>query len=211
MDKPAPILDQIYQDYLKQLRKLDLTSLATKIGTATAGNSLFISLFGRPYQISPSRITDPSGQEPIHSVKVVLCRYLLHYPDSEPQGQEWVSYKDFKEAAPFVGGFQNNTERAIAKKFSGRLTALKEACLCLGGEEAGVDWAYQLSMKFVALPHVPILLAFNDADEEFPARCLLLFERRAQRYLDMECLAILAWLLTDYLNECHGEPRQTVM
>jgi Domain of unknown function (DUF3786) len=211
VDKPAPIFDQIYQDYLKQLRELDLTSLAPKIGTATGGGSLFIPLFGRPYQVSPSGVSDPSGQEPIHSVKVVLCRYLLHYPSSEPQGQEWVSYKDFKGAAPFVGGFQNNTERAIAKKFSGRLTALKEACHCLGGEEAGGDWTYQLSMKFTALPHIPILLAFNDADEEFPALCLLLFERRAGRYLDMECLAILAWLLTDYVNECRGEPGQTVM
>ncbi len=211
MDKPAPIFDQIYKAYLKQLKELDLTTLATKIGTATAGGSLLIPLFGRPYQVSPSGVSDSSGQEPIHSVKVVLCRYLLHYPSSEPQGQEWVSYKDFKGAAPFAGGFQNNTERAIAKKFSGRLTALKEACSRLGGEEAGVNWGYQLSMKFAALPHIPILLAFNDVDEEFPALCLLLFERRAERYLDMECLAILAWLLTDDLNECHGEPGQTVM
>jgi hypothetical protein len=211
VDKAAPIFDQIYQDYLKQLKELDLTTLATRVGTATAGDSLLIPLFGRPYRVSPSGVKDPTGQEPIHSVKVVLCRYLLHYPASEPQGQEWVSYKDFKGAAPFVGGFQNNTERAIAKKFSGRLAALKEACHCVGGEEAGANWGYQLSMKFVALPHVPLLLAFNDADEEFPAGCLLLFERRAERYLDMECLAILAWLLTDYLSECHGEPRQTVM
>jgi dienelactone hydrolase len=56
-------------------------------------------------------------------------------------------------------------------------------------------------MRFDALPKIPILLLFNDADDEFPAQCLLLFERRAEKYLDMECLAILGWLLAGYLCE----------
>ena len=66
-------------------------------------------------------------------------------------------------------------------------------------------------MKFDLLPCVPILLLFNDADEEFPAQCLLLFEHRAEKYLDMESMAILAWLLTDYLNQSLGDMRTTVM
>jgi hypothetical protein len=66
-------------------------------------------------------------------------------------------------------------------------------------------------MKFDLLPYVPVLLLYNDADEEFPAQCLLLFERRAEKYLDMESMAILAWLLTDYLNQSLGDMRITVM
>ena len=37
----------------------------------------------------------------------------------------------------------------------------------------------------------PMLLQFNDKDEEFPAECRLLFEERAEAYLDAECLAML--------------------
>jgi len=123
----------------------------------------------------------------------------------------WVSYKDFKDASPFVGGFQSNTEKAIAKNFTGGLESLRRACLQLGGKDPGLGWGYQLSMKFDPLPLIPILLLFNDADEEFPAQCLLLFERRAEKYLDMESLAILGWLLTDYLNQSQGDMRTTVM
>jgi hypothetical protein len=32
---------------------------------------------------------------------------------------------------------------------------------------------------------------FKDADEGFPAHCYLLFEKRAARYLNMECLAMI--------------------
>jgi hypothetical protein len=211
LEQKAPIFEQIYQDYLAQMGQVDLQNIANKIGTEMKGDSILVPLFGQLYKISPKGILDPSGKEPIHSVKVVLCQYLLHAPATEPEGEDWVSYKDFKDASPFVGGFQNNTEKAIAKNFAGRLEALRKACLQLGGKDPGLDWGYQLSMKFDPLPHVPILLLFNDADEEFPAQCLLLFERRAEKYLDMESMAILAWLLTDDLNQSLGNMKTTVM
>src|SRR4030042_589349 len=211
LEQKAPIFQQIYQDYLKQLSQVDFQTIATRSGVKIEGDFILVPLFNQLHKISPRGIVDPSGKEPAHSVKVVLCQYLLHAPAVEPEGEDWVSYKDFKDASPFVGGFQNNTEKAIAKNFAGKLQALRRACLQLGGKDPGLDWRYQLSMKFDLLPCVPILLLFNDADEEFPAQCLLLFERRAERYLDMESMAILAWLLTDYLNQSLGDLRTTVM
>jgi hypothetical protein len=56
-------------------------------------------------------------------------------------------------------------------------------------------------MRLPALPRIPILLLFNGADEEFPARCPMLLDRRAGKYLDMECLAIAGWALSAYLLE----------
>lgn len=32
-------------------------------------------------------------------------------------------------------------------------------------------------MRLPALPKIPLLLLFNGADKEFPARCAMLFER----------------------------------
>jgi hypothetical protein len=56
-------------------------------------------------------------------------------------------------------------------------------------------------MQFNALPKIPVLLLFNDADEEFPAQCAVLFERRAENFLDMECLAMVGMLLFEYLKD----------
>jgi hypothetical protein len=55
-------------------------------------------------------------------------------------------------------------------------------------------------MQFDALPKVPILLLFNDLDSEFPAQSSVLFERRASKYLDVECLAMAGWLFSEYLR-----------
>jgi len=210
-EQKASVFEQIYQDYLRQLREVDLQRIAKSIGAEMEGDAILVPLFGQIYKISSGGIVAPPGKELIHSVRVVLCQYLLHMPAAEVGGGDWVSYKDFKDASPFVGGFQSNTEKAIAKNFGGRLEALRRACLQLGGKDPGLDWGYQLSMRFDPLPLIPILLLFNDADEEFSAQCLLLFERRAEKYLDMESMAILAWLLTDYLNQSQGDLRTTIM
>ena len=54
-------------------------------------------------------------------------------------------------------------------------------------------------------------MLFNDEDDEFSARCLVLFERRAERYLDMECLAIVGWLLSDYLHRVAREKEKALI
>ena len=55
-------------------------------------------------------------------------------------------------------------------------------------------------MQFKSLPKIPVLLLFNDSDEEFPAQCTVLFERSAENYLDMECLAMVGMLLFEWLK-----------
>ena len=78
----------------------------------------------------------------------------------------------------------------LPKIFREKPDALEAACVKLGGEKPDLELSYQVIMKLPALPKVPLLLLCNDRDEEFPAQCSLLFEQRAEKYLDMECLAM---------------------
>ena len=49
----------------------------------------------------------------------------------------------------------------------------------ISGHLPAAKFSYDLCMQFNALPKIPVLMLFNDADEEFAAQCALLFERRA--------------------------------
>lgn len=51
-----------------------------------------------------------------------------------------------------------------------------------------------------ALPRIPILFLFNDADEQFPARASILYERRAAHFLDAECRVMVDWHLLEHLK-----------
>jgi hypothetical protein len=200
VEKPS-VFKETYQNYLDQIGKIDLDSRAEKLGGRVEKDELVLSLFGRPYRISSRGITDPSGIQPPMGICVVLCKYLLLCPDMPSLDKEWVSYRDFKDSAPLVHSFVNHTEQPIARKFSNRLEDLEVACKKLGGRDPGLDLNYELIMKLYPLPKVPVLLLFDDVDEEFPAQCKVLFERRAEHYLDPECLAIIGMILNDFLSK----------
>lgn len=209
--KQAAIFEKIYHDYLDDISAIDLRDRADILGIRIEKDTAVIPFFNTNYQVSPAGVTDPEGRRPLHATSVVLCKYLLLCPETTPQGSDWVAYRDFMDATPFVGGFSTNTEQAIAKNFTNAADALVEACTALGGTAAVEDVSYDVSMRVDALPRVPLLMLYNDADEEFPAQCSVLFERRAEKYLDMECLAIVGWLLSDFLMQARGVKVSTIM
>ncbi|MGD8343512.1 MAG: DUF3786 domain-containing protein [Desulfobacterales bacterium] len=205
MDKSS-VFEETYASYLARIARLDFARIAGRLGAELSGEELIIRIFGKPYSISKQGIRDLSGKRPDFSVCVVLFKYLLLCPDHDPLEDDWVTFKDFKDAAPFAGAFVNYTEAPLADHFAGNLARLEAAARALNGHPPAADFPYDLSLQFSALPKVPVLVLFNDADEEFAARCAVLFERRAEKYLDMECLAMVGSLLFEQLKRAADKP-----
>ncbi len=197
----SPVFEKTYKKYLEQVAGIEFKSLEEKLGVKVEKDDVMIPFFGKSYMVSARGIIDPSGKLPPLEVSVVLCKYLILCPDVKPIEDDWVSYRDFKDSGPLTSYFANSVEQPIANYFSSRLGELEKSCETLGGFPPGIELSYELSMQFNPLPRVPVLLLYNDADDEFPAHCSLLFERRAEKYLDAECLAILGMLLSVYLRK----------
>lgn len=210
---PSEAFQEIYSDYLGQLAELDLTDRAKRLGLTllreggsaeNSGPELGIPLFGRVYGLSPQGILPPSGERPLHAEAVLLSRYILLAPQNPSAQKDWSAFRDFADAAPFAGAFATQVEKGLAESFSGRAEELERACSDLRGEDPDMGLAYTLCREFPALPGIRMVLLFNDADEEFPAESRILFPDNAADYLDMECLAILGWLLKDFLHLSAG-------
>lgn len=205
MDRKSPIFEQTYKDYLAKIAKTDLQAKAPLLGMTIEGDTAILPFLGREYRISPQGILNPEGWRPDFSLCVLLCQHILLSPNRMPIGDDdWVTFKDFHEAAPFVGAFDLNVQRSLAAHFIGKVDQLQQACEQLGGTDPQMGLSYQVVMRFSALPRVPVIILFNDADEEFPAECSILFERRVRHFLDMECLAIVGWLIGDLLKIKQG-------
>ena len=201
MISKAVVFNKTYKDYIAQVAGIDLRSIERTLGVHAEGNDVTIPLFGKPYKVAKNGITDPSGNRPSLDVCVILCKYLLLCPDVYPKEKEWVSFRDLKDSGPLTTYFANDVEGAIAAYFVGRVDDLKEVGKTMGGCPPDFEVAYDLFMQFDALPRVPIIFLFNDADDEFPAQSSVLFERRAEKYLDPECLAMAGRLLFTCLKE----------
>jgi hypothetical protein len=194
-EAPSSIFEKNYRDYLTQIAGIDFHSVEGKLGIRTEGTCALIPLFDKTYRVSGDGIVDSIGRQASYDACVILCKYLLLCPDASPQENEWVSYRNFKDAGPLTTYFLNDVELPLARHFSGRPKDLEVAGATLGGRKPGMDLSYEVSLEFDALPRVPLLMVHNDADDEFPAQCSVLFEKRAGHYLDAECLAMVGRLL----------------
>jgi hypothetical protein len=191
MASETSVFEATYGQYRDQLSRLDFGPLAARLGVQVDGNEVRVPLLGALYCVSPDGVLDPYGEVPGFDVCVVLFKYLLRCPETAPAARDWVSYRGLKDSGPLTVYFANEVEGAIAAAFSGRADALAAAGAVLGGRAPDIGARYDLALQFHALPRVPLCLLFNDADDEFPAACSLLFERRSEVYLDPECLAML--------------------
>jgi hypothetical protein len=201
MTTKQTVFEKTYEDYLAQIGGIDLNCVKQNLGVEVEGNEIIIPLFGKPFNVSEKGIADPSGKKPTLDICVILCKYLLLCPDVLPRDKEWVSFRGLKDSGPLTKYFANDVERAISTYFAGKPGKMEEACKALGGYIPAIEVTYDLSMQFDALPKVPVILLYNDADDEFPAKCSVLFERRAESYLDAECIAMLGRLLFAWLKK----------
>jgi hypothetical protein len=202
MDESSDVFERYYQEYCVQMAKIDFGSIKNELGIVHDGDRMFIPFFNNRYFVSNNGISDESGNRPDYMTSVILAKYILLCPDQSYYDNKWVSFKDFKRASHFtnVNYFSSDTGRYIERYFSEKLNELKKACEGLDGSQHEMEISYDLSMQFNALPRISLLLLFNDGDEEFPAKCTVLFQRHAEYYLDPESLAMTSACLAKSLK-----------
>ena len=204
MPSRESIFDQTYENYLTQLQALSLAAIAPKIGAEYTDKRLRIPLFDRVFEVSSAGITGQDGSRPSYDVCVILSKYLLLFTEPQEHGGDWVSFREFKDSRPLHNYFANDVERAFASHFSGRIDALKTACEGIGGYRPDLPVAYDLAMQFDALPKHSVILLVNDADDEFPAQCTVLFPAHFDASLDAECIAMVGFQLFSRLKITHN-------
>lgn len=202
MEQPNPIFETHYKAYLADIASIDLSAQSATLDIAVEGEgkTAVIPYFGREYRVSSKGIADGRGKRPDYGTCMLLLKYLLLCPERLPDEDDWVNYRDLKDSGPLTVYFNDNVLNALARRYSGGKDDLSAAAAGLDGGPPANDYPYDVAVVFRPLPRVPVLFLFNDADDEFPAQAGVLYERRAERFLDAECLAVLGVALVDELK-----------
>lgn len=198
--KENSVFEQTYRDYLSRIESFGIKAVADKMGRSLDCGELAIDFMNETFTVSEKGIYDRSGCLPGFERCVVIFKYLLMFPESLPEDHEWTAYRDLKNAGPLEKYFRNEVELSITRFFSGKVDALRKAVDLLGGVPPGIQLNYDLAAKITLMPEVPVIITFNDEDEEFPAACSVLFENHAEAFLDAESLAILGNIFAEKLK-----------
>ena len=192
---------------------LKLKDFDAKVGQAILGlwerdGLILLPFFNRKIAFDGRDFIDSAGDEVLPAVKLVLSRYMMTCPEKpSPASGRFMTFREFPGAGPLFSRFVGNTSKIIETSFSGRLSALKRRCRDLGGQILKTD-SHDLKVRFDALPRIPVIFNFNDAEDGMPVQAGFLFQDNARAYLDLETLSIISTCLTGSLirpyNGGHG-------
>jgi hypothetical protein len=195
----AKIFDKKFKNYLSQVLDIDIFEKADTLGIQKRDQSYIFDFYNKQIVFDQNDFTDIAGGEVTFAVKTVLCKYIMMCPGKKiNSSSKLVTFREFANAGPLFSRFTENTGKIIETTFSMNIEKLEKRCLSLGGAIIQ-NGSYDLSVRFRALPKVPVIFNFNDKDESFPASAGFLYHDNAENYLDLECLSITCTYLTGLL------------
>lgn len=184
---------------LKQISNLEMDSISKTLGLQKCSDGYRFDFFNRSILYDFNDFSDLSGEGILPAVKSIFCQYLLRGSKNQIKGSgRLVTFREFSGAGPLFSRFSENTNKTIEHSFSNKLALLEEKCGQLYGMPVD-DTSYDLSLRFKALPRVPVIFQFNDADDILPANSAMLFHDDAENYLDLKSLAAIGTYLTGML------------
>lgn len=197
-DKPINY-EEVYSGLVDRLARADFRHAMRFLEARDTGENVAVDVLGRTCLAGPNGVSAADGGDLDFTVRIVLSYYILHGGSGDLDGN-WVAYRDFKDGAFFHAAFSQIVENEIAQRFSGRMAELELRGAALGGQPLAAGLGGDLCFYFPALPRVPLVLVFYDADEDFSSSARVLFDSAAPKFLDMECLAVLGLILADQLT-----------
>jgi hypothetical protein len=203
----------LQQEYARvEYLKWDQSDMIARFGLRHDDAFLYVTFFNREYRVcratgEVTRCEDgaPAGFEATMTIYDMLCQNGssggsadggvgsgnrgMALSGKTPSG-EWKTLANLSPHSSFGAG--KTTFGADARRFSGKTSQLRDACLSLGGFEATKA---DVGFLFNAFPSLPVIFQFWDGDDEFEPRVNILFDANALDCIHYET----AWYLAGYL------------
>lgn len=193
----------VYEELLARLAEADLVENASKLDLEVRDGAVVVPLFDRAHLVGSEGIV-AADQGPVQVAHRIVLAHLLLFGGSGGASGELVPYRELRGGCDFSRNLAITVEGRLAKSFSGRAPDLRRAVKTLGGALRETESSYDICALVPALPMIPLMFTFYDADEDFPAEVKVFFDSNAQSFLDLECLAVLAMLLASELEAAAG-------
>ena len=172
--------------------KYDQNFLIEKYGLEHDNEYLYLDYLRTKYRINRMdgaiEYANEAGWQTCRDYTTVMTIYdLLCYSGQNalpPLTGRWQPITTFVKtgSSPEGAVFVKKYEQA----FSGKVNALEKACICLGGKIqkrlAGADLTFEIPVVW----DFSVLFQFWDADDEFPTKILLLWDKASLSYLHFE-------------------------
>lgn len=160
-----------------------------------------VPFFGEMHSVSADGVTDSMNEKATPALASALMNWVINSgkETGKQKPPSWISLREYPDAGPLIGQFQENTTKTIERTFEGKSEVLEAISIELGAEVTLNSMGFDMTLKFQALPDLPIMLGFSDQEDGMPATCSMFFPEFSQKVLDIRSLGVIGTWLTGKL------------
>ncbi len=177
--------------YWERLKQTDLLLLSARTQfQPTSDGRLVFNFLNRDVMVDPIscclRRLDGARWEKVDDplLELVSVLYLVNVNDVYPLGRDIVGPQDLKEGHFFQGPHELKIA-PLVERYGGDLHGFRQATEKLGGEP--LDMA-DAAVRLKPFPRVHLYYLLWEADDEFPARMSVLFERSIENVMAADAI-----------------------
>ncbi len=177
---------------------MELADLPGRIGgmlIEVGGTSvLALPYFDTLIHIGRDGIRTADGEDLGRWEQVFVFNHLAQGGSRLPTGR-WKALQEIPNTVSKIKSMRAHVEAPLIERFAGRRADLAAAALGIGGVDATAESeSADLAFRFQALPRVPLLLLFWDADRDsgLEAEVKLSFDETITEHLDIESILFLS-------------------
>jgi hypothetical protein len=194
--------DQLREAKEKALRELDALDpswIASRSGATFSyvDKAFVVPFFGEDHMVSyPGGGVARADGGPVGGMAEMIILHYLVGADGTAVAEHWVSYRDLPGARYHEPAFIAEVEGPLSRGLAGHLDSLRPWAK---RNARPLELPGDMAIAWDVLPRVPLLIIFNEADEEFGASARVLFDISAPGYLPTEDLSVLAEIAVERL------------
>lgn len=179
---------KLAQDNLRQLYADLPADLAERLPARQNGSAYTFDAFGQTCVVSPEGIT-LDGIAPAGVIAILLSLYALNASFEPCTVAPLRAFKEFADAAPYVGAFTSRTEQILVPavaRIKSHAAGIRQR---LSGEAAPPSSGGDFAFLVRPLPKICLCYIFYEADADFPPSVTCLFSNNARRFMPTDGLA----------------------
>lgn len=136
------------------------------------------------------------------NIYFILYRYS--YAQEKPEAGQLITFRQIYGGDLYYKTYSNIVLKSLHQVFSDDPDLLIETCKLLGGIEISIK-DYDTSLKVYVLPLIPIYIAINFGDEEFPSSFNVFYDESIKNYFTAEETSHLSEFFVNRLIEISRE------
>lgn len=186
----------------EEVSTINFSEIAEGLGCEVKNRAMLIRCLGRDFRVAADGAISTQG--PVTPWMKIL---LLHYIRTKGSGScagKWVSYAELKSGMVKATSFLRECEQPLRDLFDQHRDQAASVLIRLGAATAEgfpSPYAWRLSL----LPKLPVVLLYWPGEQEFPSQAKVLFDRTADRFLDVESIMFLLEGLVKTIERSVGQ------